>query len=169
MKAIYLLSCLLSYRHYLSYIESVFVKQEIRSKVSNPKCGGGEGGVERASATIFPKEEFYLIVYNNLVITLTLALVLVYGAILLDRTKAVYNGESEEKSYLSMLMDSPLFGPTYMPSRVLGKLLMVVLVHYLVVLVYLSVTNRSLQTRRQARTESLFVYGLSAIFTVIVL
>lgn len=170
MKALYVLACLLSYRHYVSYIESIFVKHEVRSKTTlSGSCGSDGGGAVKETSPIFPKGEFYLIVYNNLVITLMLTLTFVYGAILLDRLNALYAGESEE-SYLSMLVKSPLFGSKYVSSpQVLGKLLMVILVHYAVVFVYLSVSNRALLTRTRVRTESLFVYTLSMVFTVMLL
>jgi hypothetical protein len=171
MKALYVLGCLLSYRHYASYIETVFVKHEMRSTVasSQPSCGAiSDNAAEHSARPIFAKEEFYLIVYNNLVVTLMLALVLVYGAILSDRLKALYAGESEE-NYLSMLVSSPLFGSKYESSQVLGKLLIAVLVHYAVVFVYLSVSNSALRTRSQVRTEALFVYALSMVFTVMLL
>jgi hypothetical protein len=170
MKALYVLGCLLSYRHYTSYIESVFVKHEMRSTISASasSCGAEGGEAQRSPRPIFAKEEFYLIVYNNLVVTLMLALVLVYCAIMLDRMKALYAGESEE-NYLSRLVSSPLFGSKYESSQVLGKLLLAVVVHYAVVFVYLSVSNAALRTRSQVRTEALFVYALSMVFTVMLL
>ena len=170
MKALYVLGCLLSYRHYAPYIETVFVKHAMRSTAnSSPSSCGSEGGeAEQSASPIFAKAEFYLIVYNNLVVTLMLALVLVYCAILLDRLKALYAGESEE-NYLSMLVSSPLFGSKYESSQVLGKLLVAVLVHYAVVFVYLNVSNSALRTRSQVRTDALFVYALSMVFTVMLL
>jgi hypothetical protein len=163
MKLLYLLGSALSYSRYTVYIDSVFAKQESDQTTV-------EEEEQSAPPPSFIGAELYLTVYYNLMYTFLFAIALLYITYFVDRIKGMYTDHSNV--YLSKLVQSPLFGKKYKSTNIFVRLLLMVLIHHIVVVTYLNMRNtfrKERLTKTQVKTEYLFVYCLSTVFTVLVL
>lgn len=166
MKLLYLLGCALSYSRYNVYIDLVFAKQN--SKVTTQTAVEEEE--EFAPSPALMGTELYLTVYYNLVYTFLIAILLLYIAYFVDRTRGMYSDHSNV--FLTKLIKSPLFGKKYRSTNIFVRLFFLVLIHHLVVSIYLNMRNnfhKKPLTKTQLKTEYLFVYCLSALFAALVL
>lgn len=163
MKLLYLLGSALSYSRYNLYIDSVFAKRDLDQTTV-------EEEEQLAPPPIFMGAELYLTVYYNLVCTFLIAIVLLYSVYFVDRMKGMYTDHSNV--YLSKLVKSPLFGKKYTATNIFVRILFLVIIHHIVVSIYLTIRNNTRDdrlTKTQLKTEYLFVYCLSSLFTVLVL
>jgi len=164
MKVPYLIGCALSYRHYLNYVDAVFSKEELNLPIrAAQRCGKlNNETASRGPPKGFARTELHLIVYYNLVFTLVLTVIAIYGTIVSDRAIALYNGEGGDLT--GKLLRSPLVGE-WVQNALLGRLVKVVLLHHAIVGVLLMIDSSPLRTRAHTLFAVRTVYVLSSVAT----